>query len=134
MISFPLHAGEGGLKVEGVVVLCGTDISAVIGGGTHHHIGASAISLPRASLHDPEKNSSSTSVFCVPGHKEDELARKAAALLATTFNVRACVSVGLHIDNASLSDIENLVSNFDCLVALIIAKIKMLWNDASHLC
>lgn len=124
MISFQINSGEDKYAVEAAVTLCGSDICVAICGGTHGHIGASAISLPRPSLKDRSKSSSSTSVFCVPGHKEDELARKTAELITNTFSVVSCVTVGLHVDNASEKEIRTLVSNFETIVTAIVSRIK----------
>lgn len=103
--------GEGRLRVEAVVVLSGPDVSVCFGGGETPHIGAVALGIPRPSLMDPSAPSASASVLCVTGHKEDELARSAALELATAFGCRVSVSVGLHVDDATPSDIREMAEN-----------------------
>jgi len=109
-------AGDGIYAVEAAAVKCGPDISVCICGGTHPHIGASALGIPRPSLRDPSKPSASTSVFTVVGHKEDDLAKQAAEHLATSFGCRVSVQAGLHIDQASKRDIELLWANYEAVL------------------
>lgn len=112
MRSFKMSAGEGLYIVEAVVVLCGKDLNICFAGGDTFHIGACALAVPRPSLSDATAISSSASVLCVTGHKEDELARSAALKLSARFNTRVSVSCGLHIDNATSGDIELLFANY----------------------
>jgi hypothetical protein len=118
-ISFQVQRGYGRFQVEAIAVLGGNDISVIIGGGTHYHIGATALASPRPSLAEPEKISASASVICVMSHKDDEIARKAALSLASYLNCVAVVSVGLHVDNAAEQDISALLSNFDIVLEQI---------------
>lgn len=119
MNSFYFEAGQGRHRVEAIVVLSGHDLSVTVGGGETYHIGAAALAVPRPSLAQPHRISSSASVICVTGHKEDEMARAAALRLAARFNRVVLVSVGLHIDDASPGDIELLSANFNRLLGQI---------------
>lgn len=110
---FRSKSGEATYAVEMWAVLCGKDMSVGVVGGTHAHIGAVALSIPRPSLKDPNVSSASTSVLTVVGHKEDELAKKAATRLASTFGCTVCVQAGVHIDGASEGDIKLLWENFE---------------------
>jgi hypothetical protein len=91
---------------------CGDDISLAVSGGDRPHIGAAALAVPRPSLSDKTKLSATVSSICVTGHKDDELARSAATKLAAKHNCVVVVTVGLHIDNASIDDIGHLYENF----------------------
>ncbi len=102
-------AGEPPLQVEAVVVVTGRDLTVTIGGGEAYHVGAVALAVPRPSLADPTQRSASTSVICVTGHKEDDLARKAAARFATKFDRVVVVSAGIHLDDASPADIATMI-------------------------
>jgi len=110
----PIHITEGtGIhQVAVTALLCGPDINVCILGGTHPHIGASALGLPRASLKDANVRSTSVSVLTVINHKEDELARDAAHKLTSAFGCITSVQAGLHIDNASPDDIKLLWENY----------------------
>ena len=113
--SFSLGAQE--YLLEAVAVRCGDDLTVVIGGGEKQHIGAVAVGVPRPSLKDKNIVSSSASVLCLTGHKEDLLARKAALELARMLG--HTVTVGLHIDNASAEAIAMLEANFQELLRQI---------------
>lgn len=112
MRSFQISIGDNIHIVKAIVVICGRDLNICFGGGDTFHIGACALAVPRASLSDADKVSASASVICVTSHKEDEIARSAALKLAAKFNVRVSISCGLHIDNATPSDIETLYDNY----------------------
>lgn len=98
-------------------MICGPDISVCFFGGTHPHIGASALGLPRYSLRNPAEPSASVSVFTVTGHKEDSLVNRAARRLSTLFRCRVSVQAGLHIDNAAPEDLRLLWSNYNTALA-----------------
>lgn len=104
--------GEGKYRVEAVAITCGRDVAVTVVGGSVPHIGATVLSVPRPSLADTSKTSSSSSVICVTGHKDDELARNAASSLASELGGIVTVSAGIHVDNASQEDLEILENNF----------------------
>ena len=107
-----VSAGEGKWRIEGEALRCGKDIQCVFTGGEAPHIGATALALPRPSLNDPKKTSASASVICVTGHKDDQLAREAALKIAAACNAAVCVTVGIHVDNATAADLDLLNKNF----------------------
>lgn len=103
---------------------CGKDWSITIGGGTRSHIGAVAIGLPRPSLTDTEITSASVSSFCVPGHKDDEVARDAAYQLSSVLDCCVSVACGIHVDDASSEDVERLLQNYHALIEMLILHMK----------
>jgi len=117
-------AGEGMYIVEAVAVRCGNDVSVTIAGGEAYHIGASALGIPRPSLTGEDKVSASASVICVTGHKEDLLARNAALQLSSKLNCHVNVTVGLHIDHATLNDIRKLEQHCSMVLADIERKLQ----------
>lgn len=119
-----LEYGAGLHKVKAAVILCGKDISLAIGGGDTPHVGAVALASPRESLKKDGRISSTASVLCAMGHKDDMAAREAALRLAAEFNGNAAVSVGLHIDNPAEDDLIKIQANFNKLVDEIVEKIK----------
>lgn len=119
------RAGCGSHAVEATAVLCGGDLSLALGGGEKPHIGAIAIAVPRPSLTGDGARSSSASVHCLPGHKEDLLARGVALDLAKQLGRTVVVTAGLHIDGASAQDIAQLEKNARTLLVQISA-----WLDA----
>lgn len=105
--SYDYKNEDGKYSEEAIVVKCGQDISATIGGGDKYHIGAMAIGVPRKEFNNDEKRkcTASTSVICVLGHREDELSYNVAKYLATELNCTVTVvSIGIHIDNINQHD------------------------------
>lgn len=119
-----IKAGSGKYQIESFIIRAGSDICVVMGGGEKPHIGAVAIAVPRQSLRNDGSVSATASVICVRGHKDDELAKKAALRLAGSFNATAVVSVGLHIDAAGAADILNLEASFEESLIYIIEYLK----------
>ncbi len=103
--------GKDKYKVKLVVIKSGEDLTVIISGGEKPHIGAMAISIPRPSLKDSNKVSTSTSVFTLIGHKEDELSKQIAENITKITKKITVVIVGLHIEKATAQDIEYLIQN-----------------------
>ena len=122
----PIHAcvGTGRHRVDASALLCGGDVVVALQGGTRPHIGATAMAVPRASLADPARMSSSASVLCVVGHKEDELARAVALRLAAALECTVTVVAGLHVDDASGDDIRVLLEHCDRVVELVAKRCR----------
>lgn len=115
---------DGKYSVSAQIIRCGKDVSLTVSGGESPHVGANALAIPRPSLSDPEKVSASTSVICVLGHKEDEIARTAAERIAASQNCVASVCVGVHIDNADSEELFRLKRNLDTLIDLVLEKLQ----------
>jgi hypothetical protein len=108
MNELSLQAGSGKYLVQLHALRCGEDVSVCIYGGERPHIGAVAVAVPRKSLTGDDSNSASASVICIPGHKEDELARLIALRLSARWQCIATVSAGIHIDHAGPEDLATL--------------------------
>lgn len=67
--------GQNKYKVKLEAITSGEDLTVIIYGGEKPHIGALAIAIPRPSLKNLRKVSTSTSVFTLVGRKEDDLAK-----------------------------------------------------------
>jgi gallate decarboxylase subunit D len=118
------NVGTGRLAAIASAQTCGADLVVTLQGGTRHHVGAAAMAVARPSLADPRQTSSSASVLCVVGHKEDELARDVALRLSAALNCTVVVVAGLHVDDASRDDIRLLLENCDRLVERLIARLS----------
>jgi hypothetical protein len=99
------------------------DLLVAIWGGEKPHIGAVAMAQPRPSLKDPEVTSSTASVFSYVGHKEDELAKATAEILAATLKTNVIVTAGIHWDNLPEEGIQRVIHNSEILVEMILEKI-----------
>ena len=106
------------------VVQMGKDFNVSIYGGDVAHIGAVALGVPRQSLEDKNKISSSVSLLTVVGHKEDVIVQKCAKVLAAKLNSTVVVCCGIHIDDISFEDIKGLVEVVDEIVNELIEKYK----------
>lgn len=118
--------------VKAVVTICGKDINICCGGGDTFHIGACTLAVPRPSLTNSDIISSSASVICVTGHKEDEIARQGVLRLAAKFNTRVSMTCGLHIDNATDKDIEMLYNNYLTLLDELELYLSDYWNSGNR--
>ncbi|MBN2666725.1 MAG: hypothetical protein JXR67_09460, partial [Bacteroidales bacterium] len=74
---FNVRTESGVFDIHASVCLIGKDLLVAIWGGEKPHIGAVSVAQPRPSLKDPKRVSSTASVICILGHKEDELAKAA---------------------------------------------------------
>lgn len=120
MNNFIFCSGDGNYTVEANVVKCGNDLNITIGGGNEYHIGAVALAVPRFEYKENEKRTASTSLLCVYGHREDELAYHTAKKIATSLDCIVSVSIGIHVDNISSEEINILINNVYELMDTII--------------
>ena len=103
--------GRGRAKLDFSVIILGNDISISISGGTKPHVGAVALSIPRPSLKNDKKMSTTTSLLAVTGHKDDEVAKSVAEKVAASTGKTVVAIAGIHIDNATAKEIEAIRKN-----------------------
>lgn len=108
--SFTYIAGKGRYRVFCRVFPLTEGYVVFLFGGTRDHVGAVALGLPRPSLKG-NTTSATTSVLTVLGHKDDELARPAAARLAACLEKPVVVVAGIHIDKAVPEELVLLAAN-----------------------
>ena len=121
--EFTVQTEEEAYNLSASVRLIGEDVLVAIWGGEKPHIGAVAVAQPRPSLRDPAVTSSSASVICLVGHKEDELAKAAAEILAAVLKTRVVVTAGIHWDNLAPEAIQHVVRNSEVLVEMILTHL-----------
>jgi hypothetical protein len=127
-MEFTINTSEGEYDICANVRRIGPDILVAIWGGEKPHIGAVAMAQPRPSLKDPEVTSATASVFAYVGHKEDDLAKAAAEILAATLKTNVVVAAGIHWDNLPPEGIQQIIKNSEVIVELILEKIANEWN------
>ena len=110
-------------NLEASIQRIGPDLLVAIWGGERPHIGAVAVAQPRPSLRDPQSTSATASVFCLVGHKEDELAKAASEILASVLNTTVVVTAGIHWDDLSAEGIQTVVKNSEILIDLILERL-----------
>jgi len=121
--EFTVHTEEEAYNLSASVRLIGADVLVAIWGGERPHIGAVAVAQPRPSLKDPEITSASASVICLLGHKEDELVKATAEILAATLETQVVVTAGIHWDNLSPEAIRQIIRHSEILVDMILARL-----------
>ena len=102
--------GRGRCRVFCRVFNTGAGCIVHLMGGTKPHVGAVALGIPRLSLKGRGR-SATTSVLTVLNHKDDELARPAAADLAAGYNCPVVVIAGVHIDDARPEELALIQTN-----------------------
>jgi len=98
-------------QIELKAYACGLDYSITICGGTHYHVGATALGCVKMELDDLNGSKATVSVICGFGHRDDEISRWAARYVATELNCSVSVSAGVHIDDASPEELGILMEN-----------------------
>jgi phage gp45-like len=121
--EFTVHTEEEAYNLSASVRLIGADVLVAIWGGERPHIGAVAVAQPRPSLKNPELTSASASVICLVGHKEDELVKATAEILAATLETQVVVTAGIHWDNLSPEAIQRIIRHSEILVDTILARL-----------
>ena len=102
----------------------GDDLVVIVSGGDIPHIGAIAVGVPRPSLKNPNRTSSTVSVFALTGHKDEIIARFVSERMASNLNHMVVVVAGVHVNEATEQDIEKLVSNSMKCVDMVLRKLK----------
>ncbi len=121
--EFTVHTEEEEYNLSASARFIGADVLVAIWGGERPHIGAVAVAQPRPSLKDPELTSASASVICLVGHKEDELVKATAEILAATLETHVVVTAGIHWDNLSPEAIKQIIRHSEILVDMILARL-----------
>jgi len=120
--EFTIETDTGAYDLTASVRMIGPDLLIAIWGGERPHIGAIAVAQPRPSLKDPDVTSATASVICFVGHKEDELAKASAEILAAALNTPVVVVAGIHWDNLDEEAILRIIKNSEILVEMILEK------------
>jgi gallate decarboxylase subunit D len=122
VMEFTTGTQTGVYDLTASVRLIGRDLLVAIWGGEKPHIGAVAVAQPRPSLKDPDVNSATASVICYAGHKEDELVKASAEIIAAVMNTRVVVTGGIHWDNLEQDGINTILKNGNALVEMILEQ------------
>ncbi|MGD2184970.1 MAG: hypothetical protein PVI71_02530 [Desulfobacterales bacterium] len=120
--EFSIQTNEDAYNLSASIRLIGEDVLVAIWGGEKPHIGAVAVAQPRPSLKNPDVTSASASVICFVGHKEDELAKASAEILAAALNTPVVVTAGIHWDDLDEGAIQRIIQNSEILVDMILQK------------
>lgn len=104
---------EGSHRIQLRALVCGADLSVTICGGNRFHVGAVALGCPKPQGDGLPGSKATVSVLCALGHRDDEIARREARLLATELDCMVTVTAGVHLDDADAADLQTLLDNCD---------------------
>lgn len=117
-------SSNGNLKIDLKAIIMGEDLCVTITGGEAPHLGAVAVGIPRESHLNNKTLSSTVSVITLIGHKEDEIVKPTADMLAKELNKNVVVSCGIHIDDINNTRIDYIVKKINEMLYELIAIIK----------
>lgn len=115
MVEYELTRGEGRARVTVTVNSMGSDLVVRIY-NQNAHIGAVAI-----GDYDYEHERASVSVITRLGHKDDALAGEVAYLLSKSIRRPVCVVAGVHLDDITGEEIDEILSNTKIAVNEVIS-------------
>ena len=117
-------AGAVPYKVSAEVRLIGADLLVVITGGDKPHIGSVAVAMPRPSLQNRRVISATSSVYNMPGHKDQVIAQRVSEVLSSGLNRTVVAVAGFHLDGISEKGIKTVTANVERLAEKIRASLK----------
>jgi hypothetical protein len=82
------------------------------------HIGAVAV-----ADYDHKEERAFSSVVTLPGHRDDEVAKKQAHIIARHTKKPVCVIAGIHLDDINLEEIKALQDEVDRMVQAFLDEI-----------
>ena len=121
METIKLEYGEGRTRVCLEASAVGKDWQVVLTAGKAH-IGAVALAVPCPRT--AEGVTASVSVLTAPGHRDDIPAGKLALKLCKATSTKVTVTAGLHLDGATLEEINDLVDNSVRIADILVLKLK----------
>jgi len=110
-------------RVEAEVLFLGADLLVILSGGDSPHIGSIAVALPRPSLAEAAKISSTSSVYNFVGHKDQVIAQLVSEVLSAQLNKHVVVVAGFHVDAISAEGIAQVVENCEGLARMILKEL-----------
>lgn len=93
----------------------GKDLLISIHGGDEHHIGSVSVAYVTPS-HYRDASTVSLSSLTFPGHKDYVVSNTAAEKICKELERSTVVTVGIHYNNATKKDIDEIVSTVNDLV------------------
>jgi gallate decarboxylase subunit D len=122
--GFSFRTEEGIYDLEAQTKWIGHDLLVAIWGGEQPHIGAVALAQSRPSLKNLKITSSTASVICIVGHKEDDVVKKASEFISATLNTCVIVIAGIHWNDIDEMGISAILQNVNSLVKEIVEVLK----------
>jgi len=111
-----IEKGTGRTKVCLTALSIGTDILVYLY-NENIHIGSVGV-----SQFDQKTSRVSTSVLTLLGHKDDAVAQQAAYLICKHWRKPVCVIAGIHVDNITQEEIDEILTNAEDAVKQFIQE------------
>ena len=96
------------ITIKASLTKIGDDYNLLISGGKEH-IGCTVLALPRPSLTGDGTISATSSVINVTGHKDELVCRYLAERLCAYANAAVVCTGGIHADNISKDQIDEIM-------------------------
>ncbi len=111
-ISAAFGEGRYQITIEGFAT-AGHGLCLMMTGGDLPHNGGTVVASPRIKSNAKHENDRTADLWvsCVPGHKDTEIGMPIAKLLATQLNEAISLTVGIHLDHASIEEIKLVCDN-----------------------
>lgn len=97
----------------------GKDLLITIYGGDEHHLGGVSVAYETRS-HYRDASTVSVSTLTFPGHKDYIVANSASEQICKALQRSVIVTTGIHYENATKSDIDDILKAVDWLVKALI--------------
>lgn len=94
----------------------GEDLLAVLEGGSRPHIGCAVQAVARPSLRKNGERGATASVLNLTGHKDEYLCRRVAEKLCIACGVTVVCTGGVHIDDITQEQIEEIKDAVDEMI------------------
>ncbi|MHA1771312.1 MAG: hypothetical protein ACTSYL_06805 [Candidatus Thorarchaeota archaeon] len=120
-MKFERHSGSHLISIESRWI--GRDLIVAIYGGDAPHVGSISVASVSPS---PFRSTGTVSVSTIslPGHKDYVLSGRVAEQLARELGVSVITSIGIHINDATQSDIDTVIETVDVLVDELVRRIR----------
>jgi hypothetical protein len=111
-------------KLSAEVTRISSDLLVVISGGDKPHIGSVAVAMPRPSLQNRRVMSATSSVYNLPGHKDQVIAQRVSEVLSARLNCNVVVTAGVHLDDIGQKGVKRVLENAEKLARKIHTSLK----------
>jgi hypothetical protein len=118
MNEIRLSRGKARTKIDLLAYYLGSDLVVCIY-NENAHLGAVAI-----GEYDQGEGRASSSVITRLGHRDDEIAKRQAHLIAKRTKKPVCVISGVHLNNITVQEIDEILSQADGLVAELLKELE----------
>lgn len=121
MISKNFGAGKHRINLTAHVTN-GNGLAIIIDGGERAHLGGVALASPGVKIDGQQLSNCDLWTLTVPGHKDAQLAEKIAKKLCLETGEPVSVSLGVHVEHATVQDINLLCENVEAAADLFLKE------------